>query len=142
MANKRKRRHQELPVLHPDAAGIDIGASELFVAVAANRDPNQQRILTTASSVRSPRGIPSGALTVTATRRKNSFKLSPRFASVDDGAGRWNNVRDAITVVARAASFHPIRDYLKSPKWDGRPRLKTLFQDYFGTKIRTAGAGS
>lgn len=43
MANKRKRRCDELPVLHPDAAGIDIGASELFVAVAANRDPQPVR---------------------------------------------------------------------------------------------------
>jgi transposase len=43
MANKRKRRSEELPVLHPDAAGIDIGASELFVAVAANRDPQPVR---------------------------------------------------------------------------------------------------
>jgi hypothetical protein len=26
-------------VLHPDAAGIDVGASELIVAVPADRDP-------------------------------------------------------------------------------------------------------
>ena len=38
MANKGKKRCEQLPVLHPDAAGIDVGASELFVAVAADRD--------------------------------------------------------------------------------------------------------
>ena len=27
-----------LPVLHPDAAGVDIGAEELFVAVPGDRD--------------------------------------------------------------------------------------------------------
>jgi hypothetical protein len=43
MAKKRKRRCDDLPVLHPDAAGIDIGASELFVAVAATRDPQPVR---------------------------------------------------------------------------------------------------
>jgi hypothetical protein len=38
------RRHwcglDTLPVLHPDAAGIDVGASELFVAVSADRNPH------------------------------------------------------------------------------------------------------
>jgi len=43
MATKRRKREQELPVLHPDAAGIDVGASELFVAVPADRDPEPVR---------------------------------------------------------------------------------------------------
>ena len=38
MATKRKKRVQDLPVLHPDAAGIDVGASEIWVAVPADRD--------------------------------------------------------------------------------------------------------
>jgi hypothetical protein len=29
--------------LHPDAAGIDVGASELYVAVSADRDPHPFR---------------------------------------------------------------------------------------------------
>jgi hypothetical protein len=33
MAKKNKRRCDTLPVLHPDAAGIDVSASELYVAV-------------------------------------------------------------------------------------------------------------
>ena len=40
---KKSRRCDQLPVLHPDAAGIDVGASELFVAVAADRDPHPVR---------------------------------------------------------------------------------------------------
>jgi len=32
-AERSKKRSEELPILHPDAAGIDIGASELLVAV-------------------------------------------------------------------------------------------------------------
>ena len=43
MAKKGKRRCDTLPILHPDAAGIDIGASELYVAVSADRDPNQYK---------------------------------------------------------------------------------------------------
>jgi transposase len=43
MPKKSKRRCDQLPVLHPEAAGIDVGASELFVAVAADRDPQPVR---------------------------------------------------------------------------------------------------
>jgi transposase len=43
MAKKGKRRCDTLPVLHPDAAGIDVGAAELFVAVSADRDPHPVR---------------------------------------------------------------------------------------------------
>lgn len=47
MAKKGKRRCDQLPVLHPDAAGIDIGASELFVAVPADRDSQPVRSFAT-----------------------------------------------------------------------------------------------
>ena len=43
MAKKRKTKRTRLGVLHPDAAGIDIGASELFVAVPADRDSDSVR---------------------------------------------------------------------------------------------------
>lgn len=41
MARKRKKEpkvnNATLPVMRPDAAGIDIGATEIFVAVPADR---------------------------------------------------------------------------------------------------------
>ena len=43
MAKQSHRRCDQLPVLHPNAAGIDVGASELFVAVGADRDPQPVR---------------------------------------------------------------------------------------------------
>src|SRR5260370_39837222 len=43
MAKRPKKRCEELPILHPDAAGIDVGASDLFVAVSADRDPQSVR---------------------------------------------------------------------------------------------------
>jgi hypothetical protein len=43
MATKRRKKTENLPVLHPDAAGIDVGASELFIAVPADRDPEPVR---------------------------------------------------------------------------------------------------
>ncbi len=43
MAKRSKKRCEELPILHPDAAGIYVGASELFVAVSADRDPQPVR---------------------------------------------------------------------------------------------------
>lgn len=46
MARKRKNGTKSPPeplVIHPDAAGIDIGATEIFVAVPADRDENPVR---------------------------------------------------------------------------------------------------
>jgi len=43
MVKHGHKRCDQLPVLHPDAAGIDVGASELFVAVGADRDPQPVR---------------------------------------------------------------------------------------------------
>lgn len=46
-AKRRKRKASktqcELPVLHPNAAGVDIGATEIYVAVRADRDPEPVR---------------------------------------------------------------------------------------------------
>jgi transposase len=36
-----------LPVLHPDAAGVDIGAEEVFVAVSSDRDSEPVKKFTT-----------------------------------------------------------------------------------------------
>jgi transposase len=43
MAKRSKKGCENLPILHPHAAGIDVGASELFVAVSADRDPQPVR---------------------------------------------------------------------------------------------------
>lgn len=43
MATKRRKGTEDLPVLHPDAAGIDVGTRELFIAVPADRDPEPVR---------------------------------------------------------------------------------------------------
>jgi transposase len=51
MARKRSEKHVvsrgNLPVLNPDAAGIDIGATEIFVAVPPGRDPKPVRSFAT-----------------------------------------------------------------------------------------------
>jgi hypothetical protein len=43
MPKKRQNREERLPVLRPDAAGIDIGAEEIYVAVPAARDSQPVR---------------------------------------------------------------------------------------------------
>ena len=43
--NKSKR--VALPILNPDAAGIDIGATEIYVAVPADRNPEPIRMFAT-----------------------------------------------------------------------------------------------
>ena len=49
--NRRKRKRgmcfEDRPILEPHAAGIDIGARELFVAVPAGRDENPVRVFAT-----------------------------------------------------------------------------------------------
>lgn len=39
---------------------------------------------------------------------------------------------DAIEAAARAHPFHPVREYLRSLKWDGTPRAESLASRYFG----------
>lgn len=43
-----------------------------------------------------------------------------------------SNIDDAFKLTAHANSYHPVRDYLNSLKWDGVPRLERLFIDYQG----------
>lgn len=38
-------------------------------------------------------------------------------------------LKDTIEIVARENSFHPVKDYLQSLKWDGTPRADKLFID-------------
>ena len=40
---RRPTRPVTMPTLHPDAAGIDIGATELYVCVPLDRDPEPIR---------------------------------------------------------------------------------------------------
>ena len=40
---KSKKTTAVLPVLHPDAAGVDIGATEIYVAIPPDRDPESVR---------------------------------------------------------------------------------------------------
>lgn len=43
-------------------------------------------------------------------------------------------VDDAVALEFEKKSFHPIRDYLKSLKWDGVQRVDWLLVDYFGVE--------
>ena len=41
-------------------------------------------------------------------------------------------LEDALTVVKRANTFHPVRNYLNSLVWDGLQRVENVFIDYLG----------
>lgn len=45
--SKRRPKTCQLPVLEPNAAGIDIGATSVFVAVPGDRDPHPIRSFAT-----------------------------------------------------------------------------------------------
>lgn len=44
------------------------------------------------------------------------------------------DINAAIENVARKSTFHPVRDYLRGLKWDGKPRIDGLFVDYVGAE--------
>lgn len=41
-------------------------------------------------------------------------------------------VAEAVEALARANTFHPVRDYLNSLEWDGQPRVDDWITDYIG----------
>lgn len=43
-----------------------------------------------------------------------------------------SQIRDAVDVLARENSFHPIQEWLKGLKWDGQPRLDDWMSDHLG----------
>lgn len=42
------------------------------------------------------------------------------------------DTKDAVMAIAAKQCFHPVQNYLTTLKWDGVPRLDTLFIDYLG----------
>lgn len=45
-----------------------------------------------------------------------------------------DSVQRAVSGAARAASYHPVLDYLSSLSWDGQERVATWLQDYLGAE--------
>lgn len=45
-----------------------------------------------------------------------------------------DRIADAVSGVAHANTFHPVRDYLTGLEWDGTERLDTLLVDYLGAE--------
>ena len=43
-------------------------------------------------------------------------------------------IEDAINLVTRQHSYHPVKEYLNSLTWDGSKRLETVFVDYLGAE--------
>ena len=50
------------------------------------------------------------------------------------GLTREKQIRATIDIVSSENSFHPIRDYLNSLKWDGRERIRYLIPRYLGAE--------
>lgn len=46
-------------------------------------------------------------------------------------------VDDALALEFEKKKFHPIREYIRTQKWDGIPRVNTLLIDYFGAEDNT-----
>lgn len=76
-------------------------------------------------------------------RKKNPILSHEPWLGADDAQlrhwlGKYYGLKgqgvitDALTYVSRKNSFHPIKDYLESLKWDGVERLDRLLIDYVG----------
>lgn len=50
------------------------------------------------------------------------------------GLSSKDKIFDAVNVVANAAAFHPVQEYLDSCTWDGVPRVETLLVDCLGAE--------
>lgn len=50
------------------------------------------------------------------------------------GVTHNGKLEDAIEVIFKRYSYHPVRKYLNSVKWDGNFRLDTLLIDYYGAE--------
>lgn len=59
-------------------------------------------------------------------------KLVYEFENFDITSERA--ITHAFNIVSAKNSYHPIKDYLKGLKWDGIPRVDTLFIDFLGAE--------
>lgn len=66
---------------------------------------------------------------------KNKFD-SVVLSVIEKKYGVYNvqKTKTAIDIVSTKNEYHPIRDWLKSLTWDGKPRLDSLLIDYFAAK--------
>src|SRR5208282_2379926 len=58
---------------------------------------------------------------------RTSNWLQHRFICVNP-----QTTHDAVQAIAEENRFHPVKDYLKSLKWDGEPRLDSWLVNYLG----------
>jgi predicted P-loop ATPase len=96
-------------------------------------DELRQSILTTRSPAwdldEAPEPLPAGEWTQTDDARLVCWLI--RHEHLDVSAAL---VRDAVDVVARQRTFHPVRDYLKALTWDGVSRIESWLTDYLGVR--------
>ncbi len=77
-------------------------------------------------------------LTYLGDRVVEDFDLFVLAERIETSHGRGSTVptarlREAVEAIARERPFHPVRDWLSGLRWDGIPRIDTLFPTYYGT---------
>lgn len=57
------------------------------------------------------------------------IELTWKLAAIPSGM-----LLSVLLMLGRRNGFHPVRDYLQSIRWDGTPRVDSLFPQYFGSR--------
>ena len=56
------------------------------------------------------------------------------YLEVAYGLKKRENISDAVAIITKENTYHPIKEYLDKLEWDGIPRIETALIDYLGTE--------
>jgi predicted P-loop ATPase len=56
------------------------------------------------------------------------------YFATEYGISNNAGIEDGLKILFYNNAFHPVRDYIKSTKWDGKKRIESLFIDFLGAE--------
>jgi predicted P-loop ATPase len=120
------------------------------VLVALRKDPELSDAFAFDEMLQRPflmKALPGANVTAAFSPRQLIDQDVTRLQEIIQRAGLTNIGRDmvhnAVSLRSHERKFHPVREYLKSIKWDGKERLSRWLHDYLGADLTpyTVGVG-
>lgn len=130
-----------LTVRGRDATAPDTYSNALAAVNAMGVRPRFNQLTQQVEFGRAPDGVGPGwtsAMTETGLSLLR-LAMSRRWQGNDYQPSK-ENVLEAVKAVAFMDRYEPVRDYLEGLFWDGTPRVRRLFGDYFGCEATGDGA--